>query len=181
VPSPSGGTVALYKGTIMQLPPLHPILVNFTAAFVPASIVTDGLGRLLRRSSLTVSAWWMLVYAALITPFTAAAGWFWMRSFGDMDHWQMGIHKWLGTGMVFVLIMLAGWRWRYYRRTESPSRAYLIFAGVVVAALVVQADLGGSMSFGAANSEPPKSQATDAAPEHRGETATWHDHINVKD
>jgi uncharacterized membrane protein len=31
-----------------QMPPLHPILVNFTAALVPASLLSDVLGRLFR-------------------------------------------------------------------------------------------------------------------------------------
>lgn len=52
----------------MELPPLHPILVNFTAALVPASFVSDVLGRFLRRESLRSAAWWMLLYAAIITP-----------------------------------------------------------------------------------------------------------------
>src|SRR5438045_2678361 len=39
-------------GFHLELPLLHPILVHFTAALVPASLVSDVLGRLLRRQSL---------------------------------------------------------------------------------------------------------------------------------
>ena len=59
---------------------IHPILVNFTAALIPASVVSDVFGKVLRKQSLTHAAWWMLVYAAAITPFTVLAGWYWKRS-----------------------------------------------------------------------------------------------------
>src|SRR5438552_9346103 len=36
-------------------PPLHPILVNFTAALLPTSLLSDVLGRLLRRADLDLS------------------------------------------------------------------------------------------------------------------------------
>ncbi len=165
----------------MQLPPLHPILVNFTAALLPASFISDVLGRVLRRSSLTVAAWWMLLYAALITPLTAAAGWFWMRSMRDMDHWQMGAHKWLGISMAFLLIALVCWRWRFHRRAESPGWIYLVIAAVIIAGLVVQGHLGASMTFGGNNPAQPTSRSTDHDAAHHDEATAWHDHIDVKD
>ncbi len=58
---------------------IHPILVNFTAALIPASIASDLLGKVLRRQSFGDAAWWMLFYAALITPLTALTGWLWKR------------------------------------------------------------------------------------------------------
>lgn len=54
--------------------PLHPILVNFTAALVPASLLSDVLGRVLKRDTLLHAGWWMLLYAAAVTPLTALAG-----------------------------------------------------------------------------------------------------------
>jgi len=53
----------------------HPILVNFTAALLPLSFLSDVLGRMLRRQSLHNAGWWLLLYAVLITPLTVAAGW----------------------------------------------------------------------------------------------------------
>jgi uncharacterized membrane protein len=64
----------------IALPPLHPILVNFTAALVPASVMSDLLGRVLGRPTLSATGWWTMFYAAAITPFTALAGWWWLRS-----------------------------------------------------------------------------------------------------
>ena len=42
---------------------LHPILVNFTSALMPASIASDAAGRIFRKASLHSAAWWMLIYA----------------------------------------------------------------------------------------------------------------------
>src|SRR5437660_1526952 len=85
-------------------PPLHPILVNFTAALLPASLLSDVLGRLLRKQSLAAAGWWMMLYAALITPFTALAGWMWLRQMSDMNMPPMTIHKWLGTALAVIFI-----------------------------------------------------------------------------
>lgn len=177
----SGGTAVPSPRCIMQLPPLHPILVNFTAALVPASFVSDVLGRFLRRASLTASAWWMLLYATLITPFTAATGLYWMRSMDVLQHGPMSIHKWLGIGMVFMLIVLTNWRWRFHRRATSPGWPYLIVAAVIVGALTIQGHLGGSMTFASDSTEPATLHMPEDHSAGHGASSQWHDHISVKD
>lgn len=151
------------EGHRVELPPLHPILVNFTAALVPASFVSDLLGRLLRKQSLTSAGWWMLLYAAVITPFTVIAGWLWRREMEGMDMPKMTIHQWLGTALVAVFLFLVIWRWRIHRRPDgAPSGRYLTCATVVVAALVFQGHLGGKMSFG--SQEPQSDHALGQRP-----------------
>ena len=133
-----------------QLPPLHPIFVNFTAALIPASVLSDILGRCLKRDSFHKAAWWMLLYAALVAPLTAAAGWWWMRHGMDgMNDWRMPVHMWLGFSMTVVAIVLAIWRGRLHRADRVPGMAYMSVALIAVGALVVQGELGGQMSFGA--------------------------------
>jgi uncharacterized membrane protein len=128
---------------------IHPILVNFTAALVPASLASDVAGRLLRRPSLHQAAWWMLVYAAAITPFTAVAGLMWKKSVGaalppEMIHF----HQYLGILLVVLLMALAAWRRLAKKRDEAPSILYIAFAALVVLALGYQGSLGGEMVFG---------------------------------
>src|SRR5437867_3915055 len=79
--------------------PIHPILVSFTTALIPLSLVNDLLAKILHRDTLATAAWWMLFYAALITPVTVFAGWLWYRQMPDMDHWQMPYHMWLGISL----------------------------------------------------------------------------------
>jgi uncharacterized membrane protein len=82
---------------------IHPILVNFTAALIPASVASDVFGKVLQKQSLTHAAWWMLVYAAAITPFTVLAGWYWKRSVEAMlPPGTITVHQWLGTSLGFT-------------------------------------------------------------------------------
>ncbi|MGH7136697.1 MAG: DUF2231 domain-containing protein, partial [Pirellulales bacterium] len=88
---------------------IHPILVNFTVGLIPVSIFSDVLGRVLAKQTLRDTGWWTLCFAAIITPFTATAGWlFWMED--DVGVTGMTIHKWLGTTLATLLIGLAVWR-----------------------------------------------------------------------
>lgn len=133
--------------SLWTLPPLHPVLVNFTAALFPAAVISDWLSRFLRRRSLRIAAWWMLLYAAIVTPFTALAGWLWLRNVGDMGHPQMAVHPWLGLSLAIVLPVLAVWRCRFHIHDQEPTRNYLIGATVILLALVIQGHLGATMSF----------------------------------
>ena len=132
-----------------EFPPLHPLLVNFTAALIPASVLSDWLGRFSRRDSFQAAAWWMILYAAVVTPFTAAAGWWWRVQGNHPADSMMLWHQWLGTSMAVVAVLLAYWRWRLRHRSRAPGAAYLTAATLAVAALTVQAHLGAVMSFGA--------------------------------
>jgi len=128
---------------------LHPILVNFTAALLPLALLSDLLGLWLKRSSLHSAAAWMVLYTAIITPLTAAAGWWWkIRSAGALPPELIAVHQWLGTSLALVFIVLAVWRWRLYRKNAVPTLAYLVLALVAVLALVYQGSLGGAMVFG---------------------------------
>jgi plastocyanin/uncharacterized membrane protein len=128
---------------------IHPILVNFTAALLPLAFLSDLLGKIFRRQSLHNAAWWMVAYGAAITPFTAAAGWWWKTNAGpDLPARLIVVHQWLGTAAAIFFVALALWRWAIQRRGVQPSTAYLAFAFGGVLALVYQGSLGGRMLFG---------------------------------
>lgn len=138
----------------LPLPPfgwehLHPIMVNFTAALIPASVFSDLSGRLLRRESLRHAAWWTLLYAALVTPFTALSGWFWKRSVeAALSPELIAVHQWLGIWLACAFPVLVVWRWRFHKRGESPGVAYLVTAVTTLLALMYQGHVGGGMAFG---------------------------------
>lgn len=140
---------------LLPLPPvswhnIHPILVNFTAAIVPASIGSDFLGKFVYRDSLSQAAWWMLFYAALITPLTVLFGWLWKTSLEEAAtaNETLLVHQWLGTALGICFIMLAGWRGTLYVRGKSPNFLYFLLAFIVMLLLAYQGHLGGSMVFG---------------------------------
>jgi uncharacterized membrane protein len=128
---------------------LHPILVNFTAALLPLAFLSDLLGRWSKRASLYNAAAWMTLYAAIITPLTGLAGWWWKsRVAGALPANIIAVHEWLGTSLALIFIVLAVWRWRIYRQNAVPGIGYLVFAAVSVLALIYQGSLGGLMLFG---------------------------------
>lgn len=174
----------------LELPPLHPILVNFTAALVPVSFLSDVAGRWLRRETLRATGWWTLLYAAAVTPLTAAAGWYWARDMDGMDPQLMNAHRWLGTALAAVLLILVFWRLRFHRRQLFPGVAYLAVSGMLVAALVAQGHMGGLMSFGGGGSDddhhaeepavtpdgPPPRSSGEGEPEPTDRPGEGHEH-----
>jgi plastocyanin/uncharacterized membrane protein len=127
----------------------HPILVNFTAALLPLAFLSDLLGLWSKRASLHNAAAWMVLYAAIVTPLTAAAGWWWKsKSAGALPASLIAVHEWLGTSLAVIFILLAIWRWRPQNRIAAPSVAYLVVTAIIVLALVYQGSLGGLMVFG---------------------------------
>lgn len=125
---------------------LHPILVNFTAALVPVSVASDFIGRIFKQDSLRNTGWWTLLYATLITPFTAITGWlFWMSD--DNGVTGMTIHKWLGTSLAVLLFGLFAWRRHFHKTKKAPNIGYFILGAIFVAALAYQGHLGGEQVF----------------------------------
>ena len=163
--------IFLANGEAHGLPiPLHPFLVNFTAGLVPISMLCDLLGVWLKKPSLLTAGWWTLLAAAVLTPFTAAAGWYWLLSLEHAAHWQLGYHQWLGISFAILLIPLTVWRGLLFKRERSPRWTYAAVAIVFFAALAVQGELGASMSFGRGIVIP----AEDATHGHGGATEPDH-------
>ena len=104
--------------------PFHPILVNFTAALIPVSLAADLLGAWTRKDALRATGVWTLLAAAVITPFTALAGWLWLASMEHAHGWQMPYHQWLGTAIAAAVIPVAIWRVWLCRRGRGPGWGY---------------------------------------------------------
>jgi uncharacterized membrane protein len=128
---------------------IHPILVNFTAALVPSSLICDLAGKVSKRSSLAHAAWWMIAFAAMLTPLTATAGLLWKKEVEAVTSPTiLHLHMWLGIGITLALVALASWRGAIHARAQSPSALYFTAALLLLAALVYQGSLGGLMAFG---------------------------------
>jgi len=128
---------------------IHPMLVNFTSSLVPASIASDAAGRIFRKASLHAAAWWMLIYATVLTPLTSLAGLWWKQKLHDtLPKDQITEHLWLGIGLTVAFIVLLLWRRASYRKSEAPGLAYFVFGVLTIIALLIQGALGGNMVFG---------------------------------
>lgn len=103
---------------------------------------------------------------------------------GGMDHREMDVHKWLGTSLAGVFILLAIWRGRIHARGVWPGALYLITTGLLVAGLTLQGHLGGMMSFGAGEQPSPSQDAMPASPSddghgHQHGAIQWRESIDV--
>lgn len=130
---------------------IHPVLVHFSTALVPASIASDVLGKYLGRRSLTAAAWWMLLYGALATPLTVFAGWMWAAQFPASTSGHLPgltVHTWLGFFLAIAFAGLAVWRQRIFAESDKPGVGYLLIVSLVVCALMYQGFLGGQMTLG---------------------------------
>lgn len=127
----------------------HPILVNFTAALLPLAFLSDLLGLWWKRASLHNAAVWMMLYEAIITPLTGAAGWWWRSQVGPaLPHAVITVHAMLGSSLAVIFILLAIWRWRIQKKNAVPGVSYMVVVAIVTLALVYQGSLGGLMVFG---------------------------------
>jgi uncharacterized membrane protein len=128
---------------------LHPILVNFTAGLVPASVASDVIGRVTGKLSFRHAAWWMLCYAAAITPLTAAAGFVWKKSVEAVTPPEvLRVHQWVGVALALLFIVMAVWRGAKHLRNEPPGDSYFVVAFAVLAVLMYQGSMGGTLAFG---------------------------------
>lgn len=128
----------------------HPILVNFTAGLVPASLVSDLLGKAGKFRTLSSAGWWTMMYAALLTPATALTGWYWKAAIPAevLPADLIVTHTYLGIALAMLFAVLAIWRAIIFSRDALPGTGYLLTAGTTVALLVYQGSLGGKMVFG---------------------------------
>jgi uncharacterized membrane protein len=107
---------------------------------------SDILVRIFDKRTLRDTAWWTLCLAALVTTFTATAGWlFWTKD--DNVVATMTVQKWLGTNLAVLLVGLVLWRWWYFKGSSRPGLYYLLPASAVAGAVVYQRYLGGEQIF----------------------------------
>ena len=103
----------------------------------------------MRKPRLNTAAWWMLVYAAAISPLTAIAGLWWKHDVGDALPPDLILkHQMLGIALVIALVILTIWRYALYRKDKAPGATYLIIGVCAVLLLILQGNLGGAMMFG---------------------------------
>ena len=131
---------------------VHPVLVHFTTALLPVSVMSDVLGKFSNRYFLTPAAWWMILYAALATPATAAAGWLWAGEItaatGGVEDRVLVMHQWLGILLAVCCSALAIWRGRTFMLRRKPDMVYLVAAGLTTLVVFYQGYLGGKMTMG---------------------------------
>ena len=131
------------------MPPLHPAFVHFPIALMTFSFITDLLGRLFNKRTLSNAGFWCLIGAILIGAITVLTG-LW-----DFRHAALGetaryadFHQDVGFILAGSLAVLALLRWLVYaRRDRTPGIIYLILALIVTCLTLFQGWYGGAMVY----------------------------------
>jgi uncharacterized membrane protein len=123
---------------------LHPMLVHFPIAFIPAALFTAVVGR--KRAGFAKPVQFLVVTAGVTAPIAMLSGWLGGGFALGADDWVMQSHRWLGTGIgigALALGVLA------LKRPEADRGAGMIVGlSILTAAILVQGWFGGALVHG---------------------------------
>lgn len=123
---------------------LHPMLVHFPIAFLPAALVTAVVGR--KRPAFLAPVRFLVIAAGIVAPIAALLGWFDGGFDYATDDWLLQFHRWLGTGIGLGALGLAIWSWR---KPEASQGAGMIAGlSLITASIIIQGWFGGAMVHG---------------------------------
>lgn len=129
----------------LRIHEIHPSLVHFPLALFPAALVADFAGRLLGSRRLTTVGATLMPAAAVAGVAAAGSG---LVAQGAVQvkgdaHDVLVTHRNLNVGLVLATGLLAGWRSRLAR----PTNSYLGAGLAGLAALSYTAYLGGKLVY----------------------------------
>ncbi len=123
---------------------LHPMLVHFPIAFLPAALVTAVVGR--KRPAFLAPVQFLVIAGGIVAPLAALLGWFDAGFDYATDDWLLQFHRWLGTGIGLGALGLAIWSWR---KPEASQGAGMIAGlSLITVSVVIQGWFGGAMVHG---------------------------------
>ena len=124
---------------------LHPIVVHFPMAFLPAALFTAIVGR--RRPSFAAPVQFLVVAGGVMAAVSTVLGWLNAGAPPAADGWLLQGHRWLGTGIGAVSLGLAAWA--ALRPEQDRSMLMIVGLSIITAAIVVQGWFGGALVHGA--------------------------------
>lgn len=128
----------------------HPLIVHFPIAFLIGFFLLEFIGVVLRGPGIRTAASWMLYLGALSATAAAVAGLIAADTVphGSAVHDIMEWHERAGLTIAGLSSALAVWRLLSRERLSAMAEALHLFLGaIVVAAIVLAADLGGLMVY----------------------------------
>lgn len=123
---------------------IHPMIVHFPIAFIPAALFTAIVGR--KRPGFAKPVQFLVVTGGLTAPIAALTGWLDGGFALASDDWMLQSHRWLGTGIGVGALMLAIWALR--RPEEDRSPVMIIGLSALTAAILIQGWFGGALIHG---------------------------------
>lgn len=123
---------------------LHPMLVHFPIAFIPAALFTAVVGR--QKPGFAKPVQFLVVTAGLAAPFAMMSGWLSGGFELGLDDWVMQSHRWLGTGIGIGAFALGVFALR--RPEEDRGPGMIAGLSILTAAILVQGWFGGALVHG---------------------------------
>jgi uncharacterized membrane protein len=127
------------------MPLIHPALVHFPIALTVTAVIADTVAVAAGIPSLLPVGGWTIAIAAAGAVVAAIAGYVDMKrnTLADETHEIVHLHMKSGIALASALILVAAWRWAL----EAPSTGYLMIGWILVAAVALQAWLGGEIVY----------------------------------
>lgn len=123
---------------------LHPMVVHFPIAFIPAALFTAIVGR--KRPGFAKPVQFLVVTGGLTAPVAMLSGWLGGGMAPGADDWVMQIHRWLGTGIGLGALALAVFALRNPEKDRGPRM--ILGLSLLTAAILVQGWFGGALVHG---------------------------------
>ena len=121
---------------------LHPFIVHFPIAFIPAALITAIAGR--RRPSFAAPVQFLVVAGGIFAPIAAIAGW--LAGMSADPEPILTYHRWLGVAIGVIGAALGVWAWK--RPWEDRGAGMIAALTIVTIAIAVQGFLGAAVTHG---------------------------------
>lgn len=130
----NGPPAGFFARLIDWLGRLHPIVVHFPMAFLPAALFTAVVGR--KRPSFAAPVQFLVVAGGSLAALSAVLGWLNAGFSPASDDALLDAHRWLGSFIGVVSLGLAIWAARRPDRDRSP--AMVVGLSIITAAVLAQ-------------------------------------------
>ncbi|MDK2759329.1 MAG: hypothetical protein KYX66_21625 [Blastomonas fulva] len=127
---------------------LHTVVIHFPIALIIGAFAVELFGLWRRKPFYRDTARVMLVVGALGAIIAASLGWFAGGFYLTDRNSVLMTHRWLGTSLALLSILLVYLAFRARREVKQPRTAYWGLLGAMTIAIAVQGWLGGSFMHG---------------------------------
>ncbi len=121
----------------------HPLLVHLPIGFLVLLGAMEVTGRFKKFQHITAARGFILVLLSIAATFTIVCGWL-LASGGGYGHRVLFYHRWLGTSVGVLSILLLG-IWLYKKKVGITYYSTLVTALIV---MTFAAHFGGTLTFG---------------------------------
>lgn len=135
---------------IASMENIHPMLVHFPIAFLPAFLIIDLAGTFLKKAEWRRVASWFLYLGSIMSVFAVISGFMAGNSVahGENVHDIMELLESYGVITLILAFVLSIWRLKSGSHITGPANAlFLILSTILCVVIMLGADLGGLLVY----------------------------------